>query len=106
MVQILCVNVVDPLSGHQAIGTATRPWTRPLASVGSPFRNQAIGMATRPWINTLAFDSTGFEHQHWITAARGIIETLTLDPMTGIFYPFVSSLLHTKTGQHSLPPCT
>ena len=24
--------------------------------------------------------------------------------MTGIFYPFVSCLLHTKTGQHSLPP--
>ena len=21
--------VVDPLSGHQAIGMATRPWTRP-----------------------------------------------------------------------------
>ena len=24
--------------------------------------------------------------------------------MTGIFYPLVSRLLHTKTGQHSLPP--
>ena len=53
---------------------------------------------------TTRLDSTGFEHQHWITAARGIIETLTLDPMTGIFCPFVSCLLHTKTGQHSLPP--
>ena len=49
-------------------------------------------------------DSAGFGHQHWITAARGVIETLTLDPMTGIFCPFISCLLHTKTGQHSLPP--
>ena len=24
--------------------------------------------------------------------------------MTGIFCPFISCLLHTKTGQHSLPP--
>ena len=52
---------------------------------------------------TTRLDSTGFEHQYWITATCGIIETLTLDPMTGIFYPFVSCLLHTKTGQHSLP---
>ena len=35
--------------------------------------------------------------------SMGEIEKLTLDPMTGISYPFVSSLLHTKTGQHSLP---
>ena len=53
---------------------------------------------------TTRLDSTGLEHQHWIAAARGIIETLTLDPMTGIFCPFVSCLLHTKTGQHSVPP--
>ena len=37
--------VMDPLSGHQAIGTATRPWTRPLV-VDPPLGNQAIGMAT------------------------------------------------------------
>ena len=37
--------VVDPLSGHQAIGTATRPWTRPLV-VDPPLGNQAIGTAT------------------------------------------------------------
>ena len=49
-------------------------------------------------------DLTGLGHQHWITAERGVIETLTLDPMTGISYPLVSCLLHTKTGQHSLPP--
>ena len=49
-------------------------------------------------------DPTGLGHQHWITAERGVIETLTLDPMTGISYPLVSCLLHTKTGQHSLPP--
>ena len=53
---------------------------------------------------TTRLDSTGLEHQHWIAAACGIIETLTLDPMTGIFCPLVSCLLHTKTGQHPLPP--
>ena len=37
--------VMDPLSGHQAIGMATRPWTRPLV-VDPPLGNQAIGMAT------------------------------------------------------------
>ena len=37
--------VMDPLSGHQAIGTATRPWTRPLV-VDPPLGNQAIGTAT------------------------------------------------------------
>ena len=37
--------VMDPLSGHQAIGMATRPWTGPL--VVDPFLgNQAIGTAT------------------------------------------------------------
>ena len=91
---------MDPLSGHQAIGMTTRPWTRPLV-VDPPFGNQAIGTATN---QTTRLDSTGLEHQHWIAAAHGIIETLTLDPMTGIFCPFVSCLLHTKTGQHSLPP--
>ena len=29
--------VVDPLSGHQAMGTATRPWTRPLALTQQDF---------------------------------------------------------------------
>ena len=81
VVQILCVN-----------------------SGGSPFRSPSHRHGHRTMDQTTSFDSTGFEHQHWIKAALGIIETLTLDPMTGIFYPFISSLLHTKTGQHSLPP--
>ena len=94
--------VMDPLSGHQAIGTATRPWTGPLMvdplSVTKPeARPPIVDQTTR-------LDSTGLEHQHWIAAACGIIETLTLDPMTGIFCPFVSCLLHTKIGQHSLSP--
>ena len=75
--------VVDPLSDHLA------NWH------GSPDHG-----------SDQLLDSTGLRHQHWITAARGVIETLTLDPMTGISYPLVSCLLHTKTGQHSLPPCT
>ena len=37
--------VVDLLSGHHVIGTATIPWTRPLV-VDPPLGNQAIGMAT------------------------------------------------------------
>ena len=73
--------VVDPLSDHLA------NWH------GSPDHG-----------SDQLLDSTGLGHQHWITAARGVIETLTLDPMTGISYPLVSCLLHTKTGQHSLPP--
>ena len=37
--------VMDPLSGHQAIGMATRPWTKPLV-VDPLCGNQAIGKAT------------------------------------------------------------
>ena len=97
--------VVDPLFGHQAIGMATRPWTRPLTIVRSPIQYQAIGTPLNYGSEHQLLDPTGLEHQHWITAAGGIIETLTLDPMTWIFCPFISCLLHTKTGQHSLPHC-
>ena len=78
--------VVDPLSDHLA------NWH------GSPDHGPDHGSQHQ------LLDSAGFGYQHWITAACGVIETLTLDPMTGIFCPFVSCLLHTKTGQHSLPP--
>ena len=71
---------------------------------GSPFQSPSHRHGHQTIDQTTSFDSTGFEHQYRITAALGIIETLTLDAMTGIFYPFVSCLLHTKTGQHSLPP--
>ena len=40
--------VMDPLSGHQAIGKATRPLV-----VGPPLGNQAIGMATKLWLKPL-----------------------------------------------------
>ena len=71
---------------------------------GSHFWSPSHRHGHRTMDQTTSLDSTGFEHQHWITGARGIIETLTVDPMTGIFYPFISCLLHTKTDQHSLPP--
>ena len=67
-------------------------------SGGSPFWSPSHRHGHQTMDQTTSFD------QHWITAARGIIETLALDPMTGIFCPFISCLLHTKTGQHSLPP--
>ena len=73
---------------------------------GSPFWSPSHRHGHQTMDQTTRLDSTGLEHQHWIAAARGIIETLTLDPVTEIFCPFVSCLLHTKTGQHSLPPCT
>ena len=71
--------VMDPLSGHQAIGTATRPWTRPLM-VDPPCGNQVIGMATNyvsqlraggpviPGLLCLAGVEYG-RNMHWVVTA-------------------------------------